>query len=149
MMLGFELLGYLETETNIRMNTYNMVKQEFLKKWITTLHMLDSFVGYPTNVRKDMIRLSLDTAIAAARSGATIWRLTRNRTTNKHVVRRILKKARNRSEKTYGVAQEASARKRTLDYIVYLRARVDVMPTIADVYLNSDTGDLPSDRRNK
>ncbi|KAF3546215.1 hypothetical protein DY000_02001175 [Brassica cretica] len=78
------------------MNTYNMVKQEFLKKWITTLHMLDSFVGYPTNVRKDMIRLSLDTAIAAARSGATIWRLTRNRTTNKHVVRRILKKARNR-----------------------------------------------------
>ncbi|KAL0710089.1 hypothetical protein Bca4012_017067 [Brassica carinata] len=81
-----------------------MVKQEFIKKWITTLHMLDSFAGHPTrNVkdRKDTIRLSSDIAIAAARSGATIWSRalvsrTRRKTTSKPVVRRILKKARNR-----------------------------------------------------
>ncbi|CAN6862336.1 unnamed protein product [Brassica oleracea var. botrytis] len=86
------------------MNTYNMVKQEFIKKWITTLHMLDSSVEHPMNVteRKNAIRLSSDIAMAATRSGATIWsralisRTRKYTTTCKPVAHRILKKARNR-----------------------------------------------------
>ncbi|KAJ4875268.1 hypothetical protein Rs2_40286 [Raphanus sativus] len=99
-----ELLGYSKTETSVRMNTYDMVKQEFIKKWITTLHMLDSSVEHSMNVteRKNAIRLSSDIAIAATRSGATIWsralisRTGKHTTTCKPVAHRILKKARNR-----------------------------------------------------
>ncbi|KAL1217514.1 Transcription factor IBH1-like 1 [Cardamine amara subsp. amara] len=85
------------------MNTYNMVKQEFIKKWITTLQTLDSSVEYPSNVteRKNAIRLSSDIAIAATRSGSTVWSRalisrTGNKTTKPHMARRILRKARSR-----------------------------------------------------
>lgn len=166
------------------MNTYNMVKQEFIKKWIATLHMFDSSVEHPTNVaeRKNAIRLSSDIAIAAARSGSTVWSRaliarTRNKTTNKPVARRILRKARNRMKNrcttlgrngnfkaNIGVRKRTELLKslvpggeliddkdylirETLDYIVYLRAQVDVMRTVAAV--DSVTGNLPNDRRNK
>lgn len=165
------------------MNTYNMVKQEFIKKWITTLHMLDSSVEHPTNIteRKNAIRLSSDIAIAEARSGATIWSRalisrTGNKTTNKPVARRILKKARNRMKnccttlRRHGnFTAKVGVRKRTellkslvpggkliedndyliretLDYIIYLRAQVDVMRAVAAV--DSVAGDIPKDRRN-
>ncbi|CAN8253115.1 unnamed protein product [Cochlearia groenlandica] len=91
------------------METYNMVKQEFIKKWITTLHTLDSSIEHPTNIteRKNAIRLSSDIAIASARTGTTLWSRalisrTGNKTTtttNKPIARRILKKARNRRVK--------------------------------------------------
>lgn len=140
--------------------------------------MLDSFAGHPTtnvNDRKDTIRLSSDIAIAAARSGATIWSRalvsrTRSKTTNKPVARRILKKARNRVKNRCTTGRSAkftanvSVKKRmellkrlvpggelidnddylireTFDYIVYLRAQVDIMRTVADVHLNPVTGD--------
>lgn len=165
------------------MNTYNMVKQEFIKKWITTLHMLDSSVEHPTNIteRKNAIRLSSDIAMAEARSGATIWSRalisrTGNKTTNKPMARRILKKARNRmkirctTHRRHGnFTAKVGVRKRTellkslvpggkliedndyliretLDYIVYLRAQVDVMRAVAAV--DSVAGDIPKDRRN-
>ncbi|CAH2069597.1 unnamed protein product [Thlaspi arvense] len=166
------------------MNTYNMVKQEFIKKWITTLHMLDSSVDHPTNVteRKNAIKLSSDLAIAAARSGATVWSRaiisrTGNKTTNKPVARRILKKARNRMKnrcttvrRNGSLKAKIRMRKRTellkslvpggesinnkdyliretLDYIVYLRAQVDVMRSVAAVDLV--IGDLQNVPRNK
>ncbi|CAH8358711.1 unnamed protein product [Eruca vesicaria subsp. sativa] len=149
------------------MNTYDMVKQEFIKKWITTLHMCDSSVEQPMNVteRKNAIRLSSDIAMAATRSGATIWsralisRTGKNKATCKPVAHRILKKARNRMKKrcttiTRNGGAKMRVRKRTellkslvpggelidnkdyliretLDYIVYLRAQVDVMRTVA------------------
>lgn len=159
------------------MNTYNMVKQEFIKKWITTLHMLDSSFEHPSNVieRKNAIRLSSDIAIAAARSGSSIWSRalisrTGNKTTNKPVARRILRKARNRMKnrcrnlrRSGDFTAKVGVKKRTellkslvpggeliddkdyliketLDYIVYLRAQVDVMRTVAAV--DSVTGKL-------
>ncbi|EOA14129.1 hypothetical protein CARUB_v10027274mg [Capsella rubella] len=159
------------------MKTYNMVKQEFIKKWITTLHMLDSSVEHPLNVteRKNAIRLSSDIAMASARSGSTVWSralISRSgykttTTTNKPMARRILKKARNRMMKNRCMitlrrngnsTSRSGVRKRTellkslvpggelienedyliretLDYIVYLRAQVDVMRTVAAVDL--------------
>ncbi|ESQ42623.1 hypothetical protein EUTSA_v10014877mg [Eutrema salsugineum] len=163
------------------MNTHNMVKQEFIKKWITTLHMLDSSVEHPTNIteRKNAIRQSSDLAMAAARSGATVWSRalisrTGNKTTNKPVALRILKKARNRLKNRcttvrrngtkIGVRRRTELLKslvpggeliddkeylirETLDYIVYLRAQVDVMRTVASVDLV--TGDSPYRPRNK
>ncbi|KAG7538471.1 hypothetical protein ISN44_As13g022370 [Arabidopsis suecica] len=166
------------------MNTYNMVKQRFIKKWINTLHMLDSSIEHPLNVteRKNAIRLSSDLAIAAARSGSTVWSralISRsgNKTTNKPMARRILKKARNRMKnrcrtlrRNGNFTAKVGVRKRTeflkslvpggeliddkdyliretLDYIVYLRAQVDVMRTVAAVDLV--TGNVTNDRRNK
>lgn len=166
------------------MNTYNMVKQRFIKKWINTLHMLDSSIEHPLNVteRKNAIRLSSDLAIAATRSGSTVWSralISRsgNKTTNKPMARRILKKARNRMKNRCNTLRrngnftaKIGTRKRTellkslvpggeliddkdyliretLDYIVYLRAQVDVMRTVAAVDLV--TRNLTNDRRNK
>ncbi|CAL9244005.1 unnamed protein product [Arabidopsis halleri] len=170
------------------MNTYNMVKQRFIKKWINTLHMLDSSIEHPLNVteRKNAIRLSSDLAIAATRSGSTVWsrtlisrsgNKTTNLTTNKPMARRILKKARNRMKNRCSTLRrngnftaKVGVRKRTellkslvpggeliddkdyliretLDYIVYLRAQVDVMRTVAAVDLV--TGNLTNDRTNK
>ncbi|CAA0410509.1 hypothetical protein ISN44_As05g052970 [Arabidopsis suecica] len=166
------------------MNTYNMVKQEFIKKWINTLHMLDSSIEHPLNVteRKHAIRLSSDLAMAAARNGSTVWSralISRsgNKTANKPMARRILKKARNRMKNRCNILRRNGnftaktwVRKRTdllkslvpggeliddkdyliretLDYIVYLRAQVDVMRTVAAVDLF--TRNLTNDRRNK
>ncbi|CAH8386408.1 unnamed protein product [Eruca vesicaria subsp. sativa] len=161
------------------MNTYNMVKQDFIKKWIITLHMLDSFVGHPTNVhdKKDMIRLSSDIAIAVARSGSTLWsRVLISKTRNKTVpvARRILKIARNRVRSrctTIGrnanfttkirvrkgtellkrlvpggelIDEKDELIRETLDYIVYLRAQVDVMRTVAAVHpVTRDLNECP------
>ncbi|KAF8102562.1 hypothetical protein N665_0198s0262 [Sinapis alba] len=169
------------------MNTYDMVKQEFIKKWITTLHMLDSSVEHPMNVaeRKNAIKLSSDIAMAATRSGSTIWsRALISRTgkytttTCKPVAHRILKKARNRMKnrctttltRNGNFVAKMRVRKRmvllkslvpggeliedkeylireTLDYIVYLRAQVDVMRTVAA--FDSVARDLSKDVKNK
>ncbi|KAL0887070.1 hypothetical protein Bca101_011053 [Brassica carinata] len=164
-------IGGVEHVGGHAMNTYDMVKQEFIKKWITTLHMLDSSVEHPMNVteRKNAIRLSSDIAMAATRSGATLWsralisRTGKYTTTCKPVAHRILKKARNRMKNRcttitrngkFGTKTRVRKRtellkslvpggeliddkdyliKETLDYIVYLRAQVDVMRTVADV----------------
>ncbi|KAL0735022.1 hypothetical protein Bca4012_011232 [Brassica carinata] len=118
--------------------------------------------------RKNAIRLSSDIAMAATRSGATLWSRalisrTGNTTTCKPVAHRILKKARNRMKNRcttitrngkFGTKTRVRKRtellkslvpggeliddkdyliKETLDYIVYLRAQVDVMRTVADV----------------
>ncbi|XP_010483311.1 PREDICTED: uncharacterized protein LOC104761862 isoform X2 [Camelina sativa] len=166
------------------MSTYNMVKQEFIKKWITTLHILDCSVvhEHPLNIteRKNAIKLSSDIAMAAARSSSTVWSralISRsgNKTANKPMARRVLKKARNRMKnrcrtlrRNGNFTTKSGVRRRTellkslvpggelienkdyliretLDYIVYLRAQVDVMRTVAAV--DSVTGNLTNDNK--
>ncbi|XP_010545438.1 PREDICTED: transcription factor IBH1 isoform X2 [Tarenaya hassleriana] len=82
------------------MDRYNMVKQQFLKNWMRGLVACNpSLRVMSIKERKLTIKLSADIAMAATRSGATIWsrallsRATVN-TSQRLLVRRILRKYR-------------------------------------------------------
>ncbi|KAL3586357.1 hypothetical protein D5086_013224 [Populus alba] len=132
----------------------SVIKQQFLKKWIMGLQVFGSAKQNMSILeRKKAIRLSADIALASTRDGRTCWSraLIANASKeddSKVLVQHLLAPESERLKKaSTGLVMDNKrvrckkilkrsccikrVRKETLDYIVSLRAQVDVMRNLA------------------